>query len=76
MSASTIRKRRGTIRTSITRLAMKLKDLEGKNDSTSHDLAQGMLHKLESLNSEFHRHHFELLDLVNDGDKKTLAKEQ
>ena len=76
MSTSSIRRRRGTVRASITRKATRLKELEGKTDSTSHDLAQGMVRKLESLDSEFHRHHFELLDLVPEGDEDAMAKEQ
>ena len=76
MSALSIRRQRGTVCASITRIATKLKELEGKTDSISHDLAQGMVHKLESLDSDFHRYDFELLDLVPKGDEDAMAKEQ
>ena len=53
-------------------LMTKQKELEGKTDSTSYDLTQGMVHKLESLDSNFHKLHFELLDLVPEGDEDAI----
>ena len=63
------------MRASITRITTKLKDLEDKTDHAStSDLAQGMARKVESLDTEFRKHHFELVDLVDD--EEALSREQ
>ena len=63
------------MRDSIMRLTMKLKDLEGKTDQAStFDLAQGMAQKLDSLDAEFRKHHFQLVELIDD--EEVLSKEQ
>ena len=68
---STLRKRRGVVRASITRLSTRLKELETKIDQpTTLDLAHRMTQKLDTLDSEFKVHHFAL-----NGDE-LLSKEQ
>ena len=74
--AADLRKRRGSIRGSITRLSGKLKDLEGKTDPISRELAHGMALKLESLDTDFHKYHFELLDTIPEANADALSKEQ
>ena len=60
---------------SIMHLTTKLKDLEGKTDQAStFDLAQGMAQKLDSLDAEFRKHHFQFVELIDD--EKVLSKEQ
>ncbi len=71
------RKRRGTIRSSITRLINRLSVLEGKTaDYATLDLAQDAAKKLGELNQEFRTHHYQLLDLIEEEDDEALAKEQ
>ena len=73
--ASTIKKRRGIVRASITRLVTKLRDLKDITDQpTTSDLVQSMTQKLNTLDIEFRKYHFELIDLIND--EATLASEQ
>ena len=72
---STLRKRRGVVRTSITRLTIRLKDLESDTDKPATlDLAQRMTRKLGALDSEFRTHHHALVDLVDD--EEALLTEQ
>ena len=66
-NASTLRKRRGVVRASITRLTSRLRDLESDTEKPAAlDLAQGMIRKLNALNSEFRTHHQALVDLIDD----------
>ena len=66
-NASTLRKRRGVVRASITRLTSRLRDLESDTDKPAAlDLAQGMIRKLNALDSEFRTHHQALVDLIDD----------
>ena len=70
-----LRKRRGVIRASITKLGNRLKELEdspGLPDAADH--AQQLASKLEALESEFRTHHLQLVDLIDD--ESTLGKEQ
>ena len=60
---------------SITRLTTKLKDLDGKADqAATFDLAQGMAKKSDSLDDEFWKHHFQLVEFIDD--EEVLSKEQ
>ena len=71
------RKRRGTIRSSITRLINRLSILESKAaDHTTLDLAQDAAKKLGELDREFRTHHYQLLDLIDEEDGEALAREQ
>lgn len=70
---STVKKRRGVVRASMTRLATKLRDLKGMTDQPSTpDLVQAMTQKLNTLDAEFRKYHFELIDLIDD--EEALAK--
>ena len=72
---ATIRKRRGVVRASITRLANRLDDLEGTTDDVAtRDAAQRMSQKLKELDSEFKTYHYNLIDHIDDDE--TLGKEQ
>lgn len=72
---STLRKRRGVVKASITRLSRSLRDLEGRaGEANTLDLAQRMVSRLENLDSEFKTHHLELIDLLED--ETELAHEQ
>ena len=72
---SNIRKRRGVVRASITRLGNRLKELEEAPDlPNTADHAQQLTSKLETLDSDFRVHHLQLVDLIDDA--PTLEKEQ
>ena len=74
-NASTLRKRRGVARASITRLMKRLKDLESDTDKpTALDLARGMTRKLDAMDSEFRIHHHALVDVIDD--EEALLMEQ
>ena len=71
-NVSTLRKRRGVVRASITRLTNRLK---GDTDSpVTLDLAGGMTRKLDALDTEFRAHHQALVDLIDD--EEALLTEQ
>ena len=76
MSVSMYRRRRGRVRASITRLSTRVKELERKPDPASLSTADNLSRKLESLDSEFHKYHYNVIDLVDGGDDTTLAAEQ
>lgn len=60
---------------SITRLASRLKEHEGRtSDPSTLTLGQQMLKKLEDLDGDFRTHHLSLIDLVED--EETLETEQ
>ena len=59
----------------MTCLAMKLRDLKEMTDQpTTPDLVQAMTQKLNTLNAEFRKYHYELIHLIDD--EEALAKEQ
>ena len=61
MYTAVIKRRRDAVGTLISRLRTKLEELKGKTDPRSLGVAQSMAHKLESLDSEFHTHHYSTL---------------
>lgn len=71
-SAANLRKRRGVVRASITRLGTRLRELEETADQPRTPDHTRQL--LQSLNEDFKKHHFELIDKV-DSDE-ALEKEQ
>ena len=72
---TTLGKRLGVVRASITRLFTLLKDLESKADQPpTLDLTRQMSQKLESLDSDFKLHHYALIDLIDD--TESMLKEQ
>ena len=74
---STLRKRRGTCRGSITRLLTKLRDLEANPDAPGvKDSAQESATKLKSVDKEFRAIHLKVIDLIDEDDTGELDKEQ
>ena len=74
---SNLRKRRGVVRASITRLGNRLKELEEAPDlPNTADHAQQLTTKLESLDSDFRVHHLQLINLIDSEEVSTLDKEQ
>ena len=70
-----LRKRRGIVRASITRLDKCLKDLEGTPDQPGvNDRAKQLAAKLEGLEHDFKISHLQLIDLIDDEDE--LEQEQ
>ena len=67
-----IKKQRGVVRASITHLATKLRDIT--DQPTTSDLVQSMTQKVNTLDIEFQKYHFELIDVIND--EATLSSEQ
>ena len=60
-------RRRGIVRASITRLATRLSEYEGKTDQPSTlDHAHRMSQRLNDLDSEFKCHHYGVVDLIDD----------
>ena len=75
LSIGNLRKRRGVVRGSITRLATRLRELEEITDQPrTADHASQLLAKLESLDGEFKAIHFEIIDLIDESED--LEKEQ
>ena len=75
MDISVLRKRRGIVRASITRLTNRIKELERKVDQPStFDLTKRDKDKLELLDSEFQVHHYTVVDVLDKDED--LAKEQ
>ena len=69
------RKKRGTVKASITPLLTRVGELETAVDQADTlDHAQRSLIRLESLNSEYKVHHFALIDLIED--EAVLQREQ
>ena len=66
-NVSALRKRRGVVRTSITRLTNHLKDLEEDADRPATlELARGMTRKLDTLDTDFCTRHHAIIDLIDD----------
>ena len=75
MAEPSHRKRRGVTRASLTKLATRVKDLEGKADQEGTlDLANQAKLKLEKLDVDFKAHHFGLVDTIDE--EATLEAEQ
>ncbi len=68
---SNMRKRRSVIRSSLTKLITKVRDLEDSESPLKRDRAQQALIKLDSLEGEFRTLHFHFLD-----DKEELLNQQ
>ena len=70
-----IRRRRGVVRSSITRLEKRLRELEAiPSQPATADHAQELTAKLAVLDAEYKSYHLELIDLVEDSE--VLEKEQ
>lgn len=69
------RRRRGSVRGSLTKLSSKLGELEGKPDEPNTlEQAQRLKSKLESLGTEFKTHHYSVIELIEEEDE--LVDEQ
>ena len=74
---SNLRKRRGAIKASITKLTSQIKQLESKvHEPTTFELAQQLVPNLNSLDARFKEHHFSIIDNIDEKDIESLAKEQ
>ncbi len=75
--ASNLRKRRGVLRASITRLGGRLTELESTVDqprTADHaDHARQLINKLQS---DFKKLHFEIIDLIDEDDADSMETEQ
>lgn len=76
-----LRRRRGVVRSSVTRLEKRISELEEISEQpTTPEHARELAIKLESLDADFQAHHMELIDLIDDdmleGDEELLDKEQ
>ena len=72
-----LRRRRGTVRRSLTKLGDTVGDLEvnsDKEDAAAH--AKLLIESLDQLDSDFKSFHFKVIDLIRDDDEKTMDKEQ
>ena len=76
-TASSARKRRGQVRSSITRLLNKLGNLEHKvGEASTFDLVSGISDKLTELDRDFRAQHYQVLEHIDEADEGGLAKEQ
>ena len=76
-SLGTLRKRRGIIKASITRLNTRLKDLKSSiHEPTTSSLAQRMSQMLDTLDADFKKHHYAIIDRIDEADEETLGREQ
>ena len=73
---SNLRKRRGTVRKSITSLGKNVSELGKRADDSATPAHAILLSSLEHLDSDLKVLHFKLIDLIRDDDERTLDKEQ
>ena len=74
---STLRKRRGVVRASITRLGNRLRDLEAAPDAPGVvDRARQLVTKLDALDADFKSLYFQTVDLIDDKETEELEREQ
>ncbi len=74
-SISNVRKRRGVIRSSLTKLITKTKEIESSGSPLKRDRAQQALIKLDSLDNEFRAQHFQLIDYLEEEDELSEQQE-
>lgn len=76
-TATNIRKKRGVVRASITKLDTRLSELERKSDRSGvHDQALLLSTRIKALDSEFNNLHFALIDTIKDDETELLDTEQ
>ena len=64
------------MRASVTRIATRLRELEGKvHEPSTPTLARRMSQRLEALDADFKTHHLAVIDAMGDDDKDGLAQE-
>ena len=72
-----LRRRRGVMRASITRIATRLGELEGKvYEPSMPSLTHCMSQRLEALGADFKTHHLAMIDAMGDDNTDGLAQEQ
>ena len=77
MAASNLRKRRGVVRRSVTKLDERITELENTTDPLRiADPARQLLSKLQTFDTDFKKKHFDLIDLIDESDETTLEREQ
>ena len=75
--AANLRKRRGVVRASVTRLAGRVAELEGTTDQPRNaDHARQLLAKLQTLDTDYRALHLEIIDLINEKEAEALDAEQ
>lgn len=74
---SILRKRRGVVRASVTRLGTRIEELEDSVDQPrTPDHARQCLTKLQSLDNDFRKVHMQVIDLIDETDNDSLGAEQ
>ena len=75
---SNLRKKRGTAKSSVTRIGNRLRELEADPGAAdAPDRAKQLLRKLDDADSDFKALHFQVLDSIDDNDDvEALEKEQ
>ena len=77
MAAANLRKRRGVILASVTRLDGRITELEGTSDQPrTPDHARQLLARLQTLDADYRSLHLQIFDLISEGDADTLDIEQ
>ena len=76
MSLTALRRRRGTVQSSITRIVTKITGLEKKPDPASLSVVDNMQQQLASYDIEFRKCHYNVLDVIDESDDATHAQEQ
>lgn len=75
--AANLRKRRGYLRASVTRLAGRVTELEGTRDQPRNaDHARQLLSKLQTLDADYRALHLEIIDLIDEKEVEALEAEQ
>ena len=72
-----LRKKRGVVRSSVTRLGNRMRELESDTEAAGvSDCDKQLLLKLNEFDSDFKSLHFQVLDLIDENDDEALKKEQ
>ena len=67
---------RNTVSVSISHLAERLQNLEAKADPYHLRLTRDIERKLNSLDADFRKHHFAIIDLIEEENEEMLSREQ
>lgn len=74
---SNLHKKRGVVKASTTKLTLRIKQLESKvHEPSTLELAQQLVPNMNSLDARFKEHHFSFIDIADEKDETSLAKEQ
>ena len=73
---ATLKRRRGTVKASLTKLATRLRELEETEFAPSiASQAQQYLKRLETLDANFKTHHLAIVDVTEEEEQLTLEQE-